>query len=151
MMTSTKPGALPERDSDNSELSPTLLRSEMRQVIALTWALTTILSAVFLTITLLLLGGMMRADQIRAARASAVAGLACAGAAALGIGSALVIATRRRLTRVSDVYQEALARAQRQTEALRRSEARFQAFMDHSPASTFIKDDRSRYIYGNRT
>src|SRR5262245_35909964 len=109
MMTSTNPGADPESAYGKSELSPTQLRSEMRQVIALTWALTTVLSAIFLTITVLLLGGLMPTDQTRSARMSAVAGLACAGAAALAIGSALVVATRKRLTRVSDVYQEALA------------------------------------------
>ncbi|MBI4516535.1 MAG: PAS domain-containing protein [Deltaproteobacteria bacterium] len=31
--------------------------------------------------------------------------------------------------------------------ALRDSEARFQAFMDHSPAVAFIKDDAGRYVY----
>jgi PAS domain S-box-containing protein len=35
-------------------------------------------------------------------------------------------------------------------EALRRSEARFKAFMDHSPALAFVKDAASRYVYANR-
>lgn len=34
--------------------------------------------------------------------------------------------------------------------ALRDSEERFKAFMDHSPAIAFIKDDKGRYIYVNR-
>lgn len=34
--------------------------------------------------------------------------------------------------------------------ALRESEERFQAFMNHSPAVAFIKDDRGRYVYINR-
>jgi PAS domain S-box-containing protein len=34
--------------------------------------------------------------------------------------------------------------------ALRRSQAVFQAFMDHSPAVSFIKDADGRYVYANR-
>ncbi|MGV3533523.1 MAG: PAS domain-containing protein, partial [Chthoniobacteraceae bacterium] len=34
--------------------------------------------------------------------------------------------------------------------ALRESEERFQAFMNHSPAVAFIKDDQGRYVYINR-
>jgi PAS domain S-box-containing protein len=34
--------------------------------------------------------------------------------------------------------------------ALRESEERFQAFMDHSPTIAFIKDDEGRYVYVNR-
>jgi PAS domain-containing protein len=34
--------------------------------------------------------------------------------------------------------------------ALRESEERFKAFMDHSPAIAFIKDEQGRYIYVNR-
>ena len=34
--------------------------------------------------------------------------------------------------------------------ALKESEARFRAFMDHFPAYVFIKDKQSRYVYGNR-
>jgi len=37
------------------------------------------------------------------------------------------------------------------TEALRESEARFQAFMRHSPAVTFIKDATGRHVYVNPT
>ena len=41
---------------------------------------------------------------------------------------------------------------QRQAErALRDSEARFHAFMDHSPAMVSIKDPQGRYVYVNRT
>ena len=41
-------------------------------------------------------------------------------------------------------------RAQAERE-LRASEARFFAFMDNSPALTYVKDDAGRFIYGNRT
>ncbi|OQW33622.1 MAG: hypothetical protein A4E19_04360 [Nitrospira sp. SG-bin1] len=37
----------------------------------------------------------------------------------------------------------------RMNEALRESEARFQAFMRHSPAVTFIKDEAGRHLYVN--
>jgi PAS domain S-box-containing protein len=40
-----------------------------------------------------------------------------------------------------------LRRAQR---ALRESEARFQAFMDHSPALAWMKDEQLRYVYRNK-
>ncbi len=36
-------------------------------------------------------------------------------------------------------------------DALRESEARFQAFMDHSPAVAWMKDERLRLVYVNRT
>ena len=35
-------------------------------------------------------------------------------------------------------------------EALQTSEARFRAFMDHSPALSFIKDEEGHYLYANR-
>ena len=35
-------------------------------------------------------------------------------------------------------------------EALRESEQRFHAFMNHSPVIAFIKDEEGRYLYGNR-
>lgn len=35
--------------------------------------------------------------------------------------------------------------------SLRESEKRFKAFMDHSPASAFMKDAEGRYVYANRT
>ncbi len=39
----------------------------------------------------------------------------------------------------------------RVTDALRTSEARFQAFMDHSPTVAFMKDEQGRHVYVNRT
>jgi len=39
---------------------------------------------------------------------------------------------------------------QRAESALRRSEERFKAFMDNSPAVAFMKDDQGRYVYVNR-
>ena len=38
----------------------------------------------------------------------------------------------------------------RAQEALRESEQRFHAFMNHSPVVAFIKDEEGRYVYGNR-
>lgn len=38
---------------------------------------------------------------------------------------------------------------ERSEAALRESEARFRAFMDHTPAVAFLKDEQSRYIYVN--
>lgn len=52
------------------------------------------------------------------------------------------------LGRVSQIAALAIEHT-RMTEALRESEARFQAFMEHSPAIAFIKDTEGRYIYGN--
>ncbi|HET6409997.1 MAG TPA: PAS domain S-box protein, partial [Chthoniobacteraceae bacterium] len=47
------------------------------------------------------------------------------------------------------VYRD-LTDRKRAEVALRESEERFKAFMDHSPAIAFIKDDQGRYIYVNR-
>ena len=52
------------------------------------------------------------------------------------------------LERVSQITAIAIEHA-RMTEALRESEARFQAFMSHSPAISFINDIDGHYIYGN--
>ncbi len=41
-------------------------------------------------------------------------------------------------------------RFEERSDSLARSEARFQAFMDHNPAVTFIKDAQGRYLYGNK-
>lgn len=35
-------------------------------------------------------------------------------------------------------------------QALRASEERFQAFMDHSPTAAFMKDDQGRFLYANK-
>jgi PAS domain S-box-containing protein len=43
-----------------------------------------------------------------------------------------------------------LTERKRAETALRESEVRFKAFMDHSPAIAFIKDDQGRYLYVNR-
>lgn len=83
-------------------------------------------------------------------RALATAGLTSTGIAALILGVVLFIITRRQLFTVSSAYEIALATLRDRSSSLARSEARFQAFMDYNPAVTFIKDDRGRYIYGNK-
>jgi diguanylate cyclase (GGDEF)-like protein/PAS domain S-box-containing protein/putative nucleotidyltransferase with HDIG domain len=77
-------------------------------------------------------------------------GLLAAGLTALIVGGGLATTTRRRFAAVCRAYEQALATARERTEELRVSEARFQAFMEHSPAAAFIKDEQGRYVYGNR-
>ncbi|HVS36853.1 MAG TPA: PAS domain-containing protein [Gemmataceae bacterium] len=48
------------------------------------------------------------------------------------------------------VYSRDGSQRRRAEEALRESEERFQAFMDHSPAVAFMKDEAGRYVYVNR-
>lgn len=43
-----------------------------------------------------------------------------------------------------------MTRLRKARSALRESERRFEAFMDHSPAITWIKDSDSRYVYRNK-
>ncbi len=57
---------------------------------------------------------------------------------------------RELLARVSAHLQMARLR-QEANESLRASEERFQLFMDHSPATAYIKDAQGRYIFVNRT
>lgn len=54
-----------------------------------------------------------------------------------------LIATRSSVFDISEL--------KRTTQALRESEARFKAFMDHGPAVTFIKDENGCYLYANPT
>jgi PAS domain S-box-containing protein len=49
------------------------------------------------------------------------------------------------------IYARDASERRRAEEALRESEARFQAFMAHSPAVAWMKDDRLRYAYVSRT
>jgi two-component system cell cycle sensor histidine kinase/response regulator CckA len=44
-----------------------------------------------------------------------------------------------------------LTERKRSADSLRSSEERFRAFMDHSPAASFIKDDDGRFLYVNAT
>jgi diguanylate cyclase (GGDEF)-like protein/PAS domain S-box-containing protein len=53
-----------------------------------------------------------------------------------------------RVIGVQGVFEDVTAQ-RRAEEALRESEARFHAFMDHSPAVAFIKDEQGRYVYAN--
>jgi diguanylate cyclase (GGDEF)-like protein/PAS domain S-box-containing protein len=52
---------------------------------------------------------------------------------------------RRALQRAQDHVQE----LERVSDALRESEARFKAFMDHGPTVNFIKDESGYYLYAN--
>ena len=54
----------------------------------------------------------------------------------------------RLVERVSSIAALATEHAS-MMEAIKESEARFEAFMRHSPAVTFIKDDAGRYVYVN--
>ncbi len=46
-------------------------------------------------------------------------------------------------------YREVDGQRQRAEKALRESEARFRAFLDHSPAVAYLKDEQGRYIYAS--
>jgi PAS domain S-box-containing protein len=56
-----------------------------------------------------------------------------------------------RLIEVSSHLAAMAIERKRAAEALRDSEARFQAFMDTSPAVAWMKDEQLRYVYVNRT
>src|SRR5262245_14161817 len=56
-----------------------------------------------------------------------------------------------RLVAVSTHLAALAIERKRSQEALRESEARFQAFMGHSPAVAWMKDEHSRFVYVNRT
>lgn len=51
----------------------------------------------------------------------------------------------------SFVINREIAERKSVTEALRRSERRFQIFMDSSPAVAFMKDEQGRYVYINQS
>ena len=55
-----------------------------------------------------------------------------------------------RAVRITGTARDVTERM-RSEDAVRSSEERFRAFMDHSPASAFIKDEEGRYLYVNRT
>jgi PAS domain S-box-containing protein len=57
---------------------------------------------------------------------------------------------RGELSRIVGIAQDVTERRQA-AEALRESESWFQAFMDHSPAVAWLKDEELRYVYVNRT
>lgn len=56
-------------------------------------------------------------------------------------------ALRQRVTEL----EKDTAERKRDEDALRESEERFRAFMDHSPATAWIKDDQGRYVYLSKT
>lgn len=49
------------------------------------------------------------------------------------------------------VINREISERKKVTEALKRSERRFQAFMDSSPAIAFMKDEQGRYVYINQS
>ncbi len=49
------------------------------------------------------------------------------------------------------VVMRDVTRVRRAEQALRASQSQFHAFMDHNPLVAFIKDERGRYIYVNRS
>lgn len=69
------------------------------------------------------------------------------GAALLGLSGVVVWAQARA---AAELAREAGER-RRAEAALRESEQRFRAFMDHSPALAWLKDEAGRYVYFNRT
>jgi PAS domain S-box-containing protein len=49
------------------------------------------------------------------------------------------------------VFTQDITERRQAQQALHESEARFRAFMDHSPVLAFIKDQEGRYVYANRS
>jgi PAS domain S-box-containing protein len=49
------------------------------------------------------------------------------------------------------VFTQDITEQRQAQQALHASEARFRAFMDHSPVLAFIKDQEGRYVYANRS
>jgi PAS domain S-box-containing protein len=49
------------------------------------------------------------------------------------------------------VFAQDITEARQAQQALHGNEARFRAFMDHSPVLAFMKDQEGRYIYANRS
>jgi PAS domain S-box-containing protein len=49
------------------------------------------------------------------------------------------------------VFTQDITERRQAQRALHESEARFRAFMDHSPVLAFIKDQEGRYVYANRS
>jgi PAS domain S-box-containing protein len=62
----------------------------------------------------------------------------------------MLVERTRELEHLTQQLEFQVAERQQAEAALRQSEARFKAFMDHSPLVAFIKDDQGYYIYGNR-
>ena len=62
--------------------------------------------------------------------------------------SGIVLTSDGQIDHISGVFYDFTARKEME-EMLRASEARFQAFMEHSPAVAFMKDAEGHYIYIN--
>jgi len=77
-------------------------------------------------------------------------GLGSAAVALIVLGAVLLWQERFRRGQKHSLMQREDAEQKRTEQALAESEARFHAFMDHSPLVAFIKDAAGRYIYGNQ-
>jgi PAS domain S-box-containing protein len=74
--------------------------------------------------------------------------------AVLLLGALVYGAHRARAARAEKRAEEleSLVRAKEEREQeLKKSEARFRAFMDHTPAAVYLKDETGKHIYGNKT
>ncbi len=60
-----------------------------------------------------------------------------------------VMDAQGRVTGISAIHRD-ISRRKRAEEALRASEARLQAILDHSPAMMFLKDTQGRYLHVSR-
>jgi PAS domain S-box-containing protein len=65
--------------------------------------------------------------------------------------SFVLFGVTRSQTRARDAAEQAVASLRQSEQALRESEERFQAFMNHSPAAAWITDEHGRILYLSKT